>query len=137
MTRTALALGLWVISVCASAQELTLHIAKNRIGYVQAYLENSGQKAVTVATGNLEYKGQGDRVEISPKAEYWQRGDDKILLKASAPSYAPVTLQPGEITYLREPNIRIVTKIVQYHVPEDWGSLHGTWFGAVEASVHR
>lgn len=137
MTRAAWVLGLWAISIVASAQDLTLHIAKNSIGYVQAYLENTGEQAVTVATASLVYEGQGDRVEIYPKAEYWQRGDEKVLLKTSAPRYAPVTLQPGEITYLQEPNIRIVTKVVQYRVAKDWAVLHGTWSGAVEASVHR
>ena len=137
MKRMAFVFGLGLFSCCVSAQELTLHIAKNRIGFVQAYLENSGQQAVVVATANLVYDGQGDRVEIYPKPEYWQRGDSKVLLKTSAPRYAPVTLQPGEITYLQEPNIRVVTKVVQYRVPEDWATLHGTWSGAVEANVHR
>lgn len=137
MTRTAWVLGLWLLGSCASANELTLHIAKNRIGFVQAYLENTGQKAVTVVTGNLVYQGTGDRVEIFPKPEYWERDGEKILLKSSPPVFAPVTLQPGETTYLREPNIRVVTKTVQYRVPEDWAALHGTWSGAVEASVHK
>lgn len=137
MIKMAAVLGFWIVSLGANAQELTLHIAKNRIGFVQAYLENSSQRAVTVVTGNLVYEGRGDRVEIFPKPEYWQRGDEKILLKSSAPHYAPVTLQPGETTYLLEPNIRVVTKIVQYRVPEEWAALHGTWSGAVEAVVHK
>ncbi|MFT5575691.1 MAG: hypothetical protein ACI89D_001210 [Bermanella sp.] len=141
MTRTVCLLGLMVMSSLigaqVNAQELTLHIAKNRIGFVQAYLENSGPKPVTVATANLVYDGQGDRVDIYPKPEYWQRGDKKILLKVSAPRYAPVTLEPGQITYLQEPNIRIVAKTVQYRVPADWGELHGIWSGAVEAQVHN
>ena len=137
MRRAALVLGLYWLSVCAVAQDLTLHIAKNRIGYVQAYLENTGKQVLTVPTGNLLYQGQGDRVEVSPKPEYWQRGDTSVMLKTSPASYSPVTLRPGEITYLKDPNIRIVTKVVQYRVPEDWAALHGTWSGEVEATVHK
>ncbi len=141
MRRTACLLGLVVMSTLfsaqLSAQELTLHIVKNRIGFMHAYLENSGQKPVTVATASLVYDGQGDRVEIYPKPEYWQRGDEKILLKTSPPRYAPVTLQPGEITYLQEPNIRVVTKTVEYRVPAEWGALHGVWSGSIETKVYK
>ncbi|WP_372760770.1 hypothetical protein [Litorivivens sp.] len=110
--------------------ELKIHIDKNRIGFVQAYLENTGKEAVTVVTDSLIYKASGERVDITPEVQLWQRRDGDVLLKSSLVHYGAVTLQPGEITYLQSPNIRVVSKEIVYTIPEAWGRLHGTWVGS-------
>ena len=91
MLKQGLLLAWVLLSGLAQAQELRLHIAKNRISFVQAFLENVGQEPVTVVTGNLVYESKGDRVEVYPKADYWERKDGKVLLKSSVNVYAPVT----------------------------------------------
>lgn len=137
MLRNGLLVACLLLSGWAQAQELRLHITKNRISFVEAFLENVGQEPVTVVTGNLVYESKGDRVEVYPKAEYWERKDGKILLKSSVNAHAPVTLRPGEVTALQNPNVRVVTKVVEYRIDEDWAALHGTWAGKVEAQVHN
>lgn len=113
-----------------SMAELKIHIDKNRIGFVQAYLENTGKEAVTVVTDSLIYKASGERVDITPEVQLWQRRDGDVLLKSSLVHYGAVTLRPGEITYLQSPNIRVVSKEIVYTIPEAWGRLHGTWVGS-------
>lgn len=128
--------GMLLLLAAGAAQaELKIHIDKNRIGFVQAFLENTGPAAITVVTDSLEYQHSGDRVDISPKIKRWKRGDSEVLLKSSLLHYGAVTLQPGEITYLQSPNIRVVSKDIVYAIPEEWGKLHGTWFGRVEVSL--
>lgn len=118
-----------------AAAELRLHIDKNRIGFVQAYLENAGAEPVTVPTAKLLYRSEGSLVRIVPERLEWQRKADTVLLKGSAADYALVALQPGEMTLLKNPNIRIVIKHIVYQVPEDWAALHGTWSGEAEVKL--
>lgn len=124
-----------LLSPMFAAAELRIHVDRNRIGFVQAYLENAGTEAVTVVTDNLRYEQQGDRVEILPEQPVWSRKSGDVLLKGSLLPYAPVTLQPGEITFLQQPNIRVVTKEVVYTIPENWAALQGTWSGSVSVNL--
>lgn len=128
-------LGLLLVWPAVASAELRLHVDKNRIGFVQAYLENAGDTALTVVTDNLRYQQQGDRVDIVPEQPVWSRADGDVLLKGSLLPYGPVTLQPGEITFLRQPNIRVVVKEVVYTIPEKWAALQGTWSGSARVSL--
>lgn len=128
-------LALLLVWPAVASAELRLHVDKNRIGFVQAYLENAGDASLTVVTGNLRYQQQGDRVEIVPEQPVWSRSDGDVLLKGSLLTYAPVTLRPGEITFLQNPNIRVVAKEVVYTIPENWAALQGTWSGSTSVSL--
>ena len=118
------------------AEGLKLVVEKNRVGFMQVYLENTGTEPITVVTDALNYVTEGSTVEMSPTRHVWNREQgDRVLLKGSVAHYAPVELRPGEITIIQNPKIRVVTKLVKYTIPEDWAALHGTWSGTAESEI--
>ncbi len=131
-------LAVLAASLCG-AQDLELETEVNLVGSVMVYLTNDSKKPVTVLTKGLSRmtsKGEKVITELSPNR--YKRG--KTLIKQSLTEYHPVTLEPGQTTWIQYHGVEdkgydkgATSFQLVYFVDDAWGRLHGVWHGRTEA----
>lgn len=102
-------------------------------GELRVYLKNAGDKPLTVITGNVSTMKSGTNIEIAPDRHVLIKDQKLIELKESLADYSVVTLNPGEITYIKNISIMEESGVVKYRVKGSWAKLHNVWGGKISA----
>lgn len=133
-------------ALAAEGSDLKLEIEVNTVGSVLLFITNNGDKPVTVLTSGLARITSHEAktcIILSP-AELVRLKPEKRLLKQSLSKYCPVTLEPGETTYIDNHGIssegyaqKVESVEIVYEIPENWGQLHGVWHGRLVLSPIR
>lgn len=114
---------------------LTLLTDRSRAsGELRVYLKNTGEKPITVVTGNVSTMKNEQSIEIAPDRHVLIKEQKLIELKESLADYSVVTLNSGEVTYIKNISIMEKSGVVVYRVKGSWAKLHNVWGGKISAT---
>jgi hypothetical protein len=124
-------------SLSSMGSDLSLNVEVNSVGSLLLYVTNDSDTDITMITSGLSKASSGTRhmsVQLEPLVLVKLNPERKLLKQSLAP-YWPVTLKPGETTYIQHSIAghgykKEMEQIdIEYNVPQRWGKLHGVWSG--------